>query len=471
MRVLEGLQPARVFAHFEDICAIPHGSGNMEAISDFCVDFAKKLGLWVHKDAHCNVVIKKPATPGYEDHPAVILQGHLDMVCEKEPGSDFNFETDGLKLLVEGDYITADGTTLGGDDGVAVAMMMAILEDNTLPHPAIEAVFTTDEETGLDGAAGLDGTLLDGRLLINIDSEEEGTLTVGCAGGARADIALPLTYTDNTQPCYTLTVTGLLGGHSGVEIHKGRHNANILMGRLLAALPTGWRLVDVAGGQKDNAIPRHTVCTVASPTDPSSVAAAFLTANRMDSEPDLAITVAPAPTAAQAANEASSMATATLLSTVKNGVQAMCADIPELPETSLNLGILDIVDGALYITFSVRSAKSAAKAALLADLKAAAAGVGAAYSDHAHYPAWEYRYNSPLQQVMKAAYADLYGKPPAVAVIHAGLECGLFSDKLPGLDAVSIGPDALDIHTTEEKMCISSVARTYEYVCKVLEKL
>ncbi len=471
MRVLDGLQPERVFAHFEDICAIPHGSGNMEAISRFCMDFAEGQGLWCHRDELCNVVIKKPATPGYEDHPAVILQGHLDMVCEKVPGSDFDFEKDGLQLLVEGDYVTADGTTLGGDDGIAVAMIMAILEDDTLPHPAIEAVFTTDEETGLFGAAGLDGNLLEGRMLINLDSEEEGTLTVGCAGGARADMRLPLTWEDNALPCYTLTVTGLLGGHSGVEIHKGRLNANILMGKLLDSLPAGWRLVDMAGGQKDNAIPRHTVCTIATATDPSAAAAAFLAANRADSEPGLHITVTAAPTAARAANEASSLAAAKLLATVKNGVQAMCADIPALPETSLNLGVLEMADDVLRATFSVRSAVGAKKAALLNDLKATAEQYGAAYDDHAHYPAWEYQYNSPLQQVMVAAYEALYGKQPAIAVIHAGLECGLFSDKLPGLDAVSIGPDALDIHTTEEKMCIPSVARTYEYVCAVLRTL
>ena len=471
MRVLEGLQPARVFAHFEDICAIPHGSGNMEAISRFCLAFADKLGLECWRDDLYNVVIKKPASPGYENHPPVILQGHLDMVCEKVPGSDFHFDTDGLRLIIDGDYITADGTTLGGDDGIAIAMIMAILEDTTLPHPPIEAVFTVDEETGLFGAAGLDTSRLAGRRLINLDSEEEGTLTVGCAGGARATIRLPLSTGPVDMPCYQLTVTGLLGGHSGAEIHKGRQNANILMGQLLHSLPTGWRLVDIAGGQKDNAIPRHTVCTVAAPFDPAAYTAAFVAANRADTDPDLAVTVAPAPAATTAVTAADSAKVATLLATVKNGIQAMCAAIPGLPQTSLNLGILEMTQGHLTATFSVRSAVAAEKAALLADLKDTATRLGGDYEDHAHYPAWEYQKDSPLQQVMVAAYETQYGAKPAVAVIHAGLECGLFSDKIPGLDAVSIGPDNEDIHTTEERMSIPSVARTYTYLLAVLKAL
>ncbi len=471
MRILEGLEPARVFAHFEDICAIPHGSGNMEAISRFCLDFAKNLGLECWQDDLYNVVIKKPAAPGYETHPPVILQGHLDMVCEKVPGSDFNFNTDGLRLIVDGDYVTADGTTLGGDDGIAIAMIMAILEDNTLPHPPIEAVFTVDEETGLFGAAGVDTSRLAGRRLINLDSEEEGTLTVGCAGGARATIRLPLATEPVDMPCYGLTVTGLLGGHSGAEIHKGRQNANILMGRLLHSLPAGWRMVHIAGGQKDNAIPRHTVCTIAAPFDPAAYTAAFVAANHVDTDPALEVTVTPAANHTTAVTVADSVKAAALLATVKNGIQAMCADIPGLPQTSLNLGILQMEDSALTATFSVRSAVAAEKTALLADLKDTAARLGGDYEDHAHYPAWEYQKDSPLQQVMVAAYEAQYGEKPVVTVIHAGLECGLFSDKMPGLDAVSIGPDNVDIHTTEERMSIPSVARTYAYLLAVLKEL
>lgn len=471
MRILEGLQPQRVFAHFEDICAIPHGSANMEAISRFCLDFAKNLGLECWRDELYNVVIKKPAAPGYENHPPVILQGHLDMVCEKVPGSSFDFDTDGLRLLVDGDYVTADGTTLGGDDGIAIAMIMTILEDDTLPHPPIEAVFTVDEETGLFGAAGLDTSRLAGRRLINLDSEEEGTITVGCAGGARADIRLPLTTTAVDMPCYQLTVTGLLGGHSGAEIHKGRQNANILMGHLLHGLPEGWRLVDIAGGQKDNAIPRHTVCTIAAPYDPSAYTDAFVSANRIHTDPGLVVTVTPATHHTMAVTPADSAKAACFLATVKNGIQAICGDIPGLPQTSLNLGILQREQGHLTATFSVRSAVESEKTALLYDLRDIAVHFGGTYEDRAHYPAWEYVKNSPLQQVMVAAYEAQHGKKPAVAVIHAGLECGLFSAKMPGLDAVSIGPDNEDIHTTEERMSIPSVARTYAYLLAVLKKL
>jgi len=471
MRVLGHLQPKRVFAHFEDICAIPHGSGNMERISAHCLDFAKGLGLECWRDELCNVIIKKPASPGYEDHPAVILQGHLDMVCEKEPGSAFDFATDGLELYVDGDWVKARGTTLGGDDGIAVAMAMAILEDDTLPHPPLEVVFTVDEEVGLDGAAGLDTSRLYGKRLLNMDSEEEGTLTVGCAGGARADIRLPLSLAPVEAPCYDIVVTGLAGGHSGAEIHKGRQNANILMGRLLHSLPAGWRLVSIAGGQKDNAIPRHTVATIATHTDPTGAAAAFLAANRIDTEPELTVTVTPATPVKQAVIDADSKAAAALLATVKNGLQAMSEATPDIPETSLNLGILKIEDGHLVCSFSVRSAIGAKKAALLADLKATATAFGAAYSDSAHYPAWEYRADSPLRDAMVEVYRRQYGEAPQVVTIHAGLECGLFSDKIPGLDAVSFGPNNVDIHTTEERMSIASVARTYAYLCGVLKAL
>ena len=470
MAVLGELAPQRVFRYFEELCGIPHGSGNTKAISEYCMAFARRHGLDAEQDAYNNVLIRKPGSAGYENHPPVILQGHLDMVCEKEPECTIDFARDGLELFVEGDWIGARGTTLGGDDGIAVAMGLAILEDDTLAHPPLEVLFTTDEETGMDGAVGLDASRLKGRTLINADSEEEGVLTVGCAGGARAELRIPVTREPVSAPCYTVTVDGLIGGHSGAEIHKGRLNSNIVMGRFLQSLPEGFRLVKLAGGLKDNAIPRQTVCVLAG-EDPTAAAAAFTAANRIPADPELTVTVAPAPAAATAVTAEDSRRVAAFLTTVKNGVQAMSRHIDGLVETSLNLGVLELEETALRATFSVRSSVGASKTALLADLEQTAAAFGGTYSSHGHYPAWEYREVSPLRDVMVAVYEELTGQKPVVKAIHAGLECGLFSEKLPGLDAVSFGPRMRDIHTTRERLCISSTGRTYAYLCRVLERL
>ena len=470
MAVLGELAPRQVFRYFEELCGIPHGSGNTKAISEYCMAFARRHGLDAEQDAYNNVLIRKPGSAGYENHPPVILQGHLDMVCEKEPECTIDFARDGLELFVEGDWIGARGTTLGGDDGIAVAMGLAILEDDTLAHPPLEVLFTTDEETGMDGAVGLDASRLKGRTLINADSEEEGVLTVGCAGGARAELRIPVTREPVSAPCYTVTVDGLIGGHSGAEIHKGRLNSNIVMGRFLQSLPEGFRLVKLVGGLKDNAIPRQTVCVLAG-EDPTAAAAAFTAANRIPADPELTVTVAPAPAAATAVTAADSRRVAAFLTTVKNGVQAMSRHIDGLVETSLNLGVLELEETALRATFSVRSSVGASKTALLADLEQTAAAFEGTYSSHGHYPAWEYREVSPLRDVMVAVYEKLTGQKPVVKAIHAGLECGLFSEKLPGLDAVSFGPRMRDIHTTRERLCISSTGRTYAYLCRVLERL
>ena len=470
MAVLDTLAPRRVFHYFEELCGIPHGSGNTKAISDFCMAFARQHGLDAEQDAYNNVLIRKPGSAGYETHPPVILQGHLDMVCEKEPERSIDFTRDGLELFLDGDWIGARGTTLGGDDGIAVAMGLAILEDDTLAHPPLEVLFTTDEETGMDGAVGLDASRLKGRTLINADSEEEGVLTVGCAGGARAELRIPVTREPVDAPCYTVTVDGLIGGHSGAEIHKGRLNANIVMGRFLQSLPEGFRLVTLAGGLKDNAIPRQTVCVLAG-DDPTAAASAFAAAAQIPADPDLTITVAPAPAAKTAVTAADSRRVAEFLATVKNGVQAMSRHIEGLVETSLNLGVLELEEAALRATFSVRSSVGESKTALLADLEQTAAAFGGTYSSHGHYPAWEYREVSPLRDVMVAVYEEQTGEKPVVKAIHAGLECGLFSEKLPGLDAVSFGLRMRDIHTTRERLCISSTERTYAYLCRVLERL
>jgi|GEM_PF-8470 len=469
--VTKGLKPERVFYYFEKLSAIPHGSGNTDAISEYCMEVAKSLGLDAEKDAWNNVIIRKPASEGYADHPTVILQGHLDMVCEKDADSPIDFTKDGLDLCLDGDFLFAKGTTLGGDDGIAIAMALAVLEDNTLAHPPIEALFTTDEETGMYGAEGLDASRLSGTTLLNIDSEEEGILTVSCAGGARACIELPLTQSANSMPCHTVTLGGLIGGHSGVEIGTGRQNANVLMGSFLATLPFAYQIVEIAGGMKDNAIPRETVAIVACDGDLTSAADAFVKENRVDADPDLFITVSPAMQNAVAFDTESSKRIANLLSTVANGVQKMSEDIPGLVQTSLNLGILKIEDEKMVATFAVRSSVDREKLELLEKLQNTAASFGGSFESHAHYPAWEYRKDSPLRDTMVRVYEQLYGASPEVVAIHAGLECGLFAGKIAGLDAVSFGPNLYDIHTSRERLSIASTERTYKYLCEILKAL
>lgn len=467
--MLENLSPTNVFSFFEDICSIPHGSGDTKRISDYCVNFAKERELEYYQDELNNVIIKKPATAGYEAHPAVILQGHLDMVCEKDKDCEFDFLKDGLKIKTEGDYIFAEGTTLGGDDGIAVAMALAVLDSDELSHPAIEAVFTVDEETGMYGAEGLDTSLLDSKILINIDSEDEGVLTVGCAGGARVEIELPVALGAAEGDCYKITVSGLLGGHSGVEINKGRLNSNKVLAAFLNTLED-FSLAYINGGLKDNAIPAFSECVIKTNEDVYAALGKFIESNSCVSEPSLKIIAEPFGEVAFLSKEDSKKAVA-LLCELPNGVISMSEDIDYLVETSLNLGILKTENGKMLASFSVRSSKNTEKEALIARLSAIAERYGAAFSTHGHYPAWEYRKNSPLRDKMCEVYEKLYGKSPQVVVIHAGLECGLFSDKIKELDAVSFGPDMQDIHTPRERLSISSTARTYEYLCEILKMM
>ncbi len=476
MHILAGLEPAAVFEQFEAICAIPHGSGDTKRISDFCVRFAWERGLRCLQDAQNNVIIWKDASPGYEGHPTVIVQGHLDMVCEKEAGCAIDFSRDGLRLRVDGDWISAQGTTLGGDDGIAVAYALALLDAKELPHPPLEIVLTVDEEIGMLGAAALDLSMLKGRLLFNIDSEEEGILTVSCAGGATSKICLPFTRQSAAGAVYTMTVDGLRGGHSGVEIHKGLCNANKLLAALLDKLPQ-IQLLHLEGGQKDNAIPRTAMARFLCADKAALYAAAeeakqAMLARYQAIEPNLSITLEEASVQdVSVLSAASSEKIVHLLQALPNGVQAMSQEIPGLVQTSLNLGIVDTCEDALTITLSVRSSVNTEKEELIGKLKDLAARFGACYTQSGEYPAWEYRKDSKLRPLMAATFEKLYGKAPVIEAVHAGLECGVLADKLPGLDAVSFGPRMQGIHTTRERLSISSARRTWEYLCAVLAQI
>lgn len=480
-RILDGIAPERVFRFFEDLSRIPHGSGNTKAISDYCVAFAKQRGLEYVQDTNNNVVIYQGGTPGYEDHPTVILQGHLDMVCAKDPDVGFDFTKDALRLQVIDGCVTADRTTLGGDDGIAVAYALAVLDDPTISHPPLEALFTVDEEIGLLGAAALDCSVLQGRRLINIDSEAEGVLTVGCAGGLRSDFVLPMRAGHGCGVHCMLTLSGFSGGHSGSDIHLGRGNTNVLMGKIIKILCSKYtlQLQSLEGGKQDNAIPSYSQATFLLPEDQRAAARADIERWWLDvkeefskSDPDCAMEYQDSGEVCGTSFSAEdSQKAAELIAAIPNGVQAMSRDIPGLVESSMNLGILTLTPEALRLTVSLRSSVNSEKEKMRENLSDIARRFGAEFSCRGEYPAWEYRKESPLREKMAAVFCRQYGKEPVVETIHAGLECGLFGNKIPGLDCVSFGPDILDIHTPRERLPIDSVQRTWEYLIAVLKEL
>ena len=475
---LQGLQPEKVFAYFEKICSIPHGSGNTKAISDYLVSFAQEHGLKYIQDSLNNVILFAPATKGYENRPAVILQGHMDMVCEKDEDCPLDMALDGLEVTHDGEYVFAKGTTLGGDDGIALAYALAILDDESIPHPALEIVITVDEETGMEGATGIDLSMLKGRTLINIDSEDEGIFTVSCAGGARGTIRLPLQRRAVYGPCVKLVVDGLQGGHSGVEIHQNRANASKIMGHLLARVQELMPvcITGLSGGSKDNAIPRScqaTLVAMGSHIERINDVCLQLQNEVRQSFQEPQAVIYGEDVDALGGNALSTQDSAKvikLLCDVPNGVQAWSADIEGLVQTSLNLGVTHL-DDDLRLTFSVRSSVNQEKRDLLARLCLISEEFGAQYSEMGDYPAWEYRKDSALRDTMVDVYRKKFGSDPQVVAIHAGLECGILSDKLPGLDCVSIGPQMHDIHTSRERLSIASTERTWRFLLEVLKAL
>ena len=475
---LAGIEPANVFGFFEEICSIPHGSRNEKAISDYLVRFAKDRNLRYIQDEVNNVIIFQEGTCGYENHEPVILQGHMDMVCEKDESCPIDMATEGLDVTHDGRCVFAKGTTLGGDDGIAVAYALALLDDTSIPHPPLEVIITTDEEVGMLGASAIDLSMLKGRTLINIDSEDEGIFTVSCAGGARATLTLPEERRSVYGPCIRLVVDGLKGGHSGVEINQNRANANKVMGefmsRIQALMPLC--LTSFVGGSKDNAIPRSCQANLVAMgigLERINGIAEQLQKEVREQYDEPEATVQAFDVDALGGNALTTEATAKvigLLCSCPNAVQKMSEDIPGLVQTSLNLGIAKLGNG-MNLTFSVRSSVNSEKEELLQKLRDLADFYGAGYSQMGEYPAWEYKADSKLRDLMVGIYADMFGKAPEVVAIHAGLECGLLSEKLPGLDCVSIGPQMHDIHTSREKLEIASTERTWKFLLEVLKAL
>lgn len=479
MSVCMDLEPKAVFAFFEEIAQIPHGSGNTRAISDYCVEFAKLRGLFVAQDDHNNVIIKKPGTAGYEYSKPVIIQGHLDMVCEKEADCDVDFTRDGLKLYVEDDFLKAEGTTLGGDDGIAVAYALALLDAADICHPPLEVVFTVDEEVGMLGAEAIDLSIIDGRRLLNIDSDEEGYFLTSCAGGIRADCRLPVAWDTVSGQSLEVKIHGLLGGHSGGEIHKERANAVMVAGRILKAFreEVEFGLSSFVGGLMDNAIPRECAARIVVRGEISTFFALaeqwneVLKKEYQTSDPGITVTVTAGEEGSFSVLDARSFSKVLFfLRNVPWGIQHMSMEIPGLVETSLNPGIMKLHEDQFQLSFSLRSSVTSRKYEMLDRLVFLTEFLGGEVETSGDYPAWEYKADSPLRQLMADTYRELTGKEPVIEAIHAGLECGIFSGKLPGLDCISFGPNNYDIHTPKERLSISSTQRVWKLILEFLKR-
>ena len=482
MRVLEGLKPEKVFYYFEEISKIPHGSGNTDAIAGFCVDFAKEHSLECIRDEYNNVIIRKPASAGSVSSKPLLLQGHLDMVCEKNFDSDnkFDFKKDPLKLSVMDDYVYAKGTTLGGDDGIAVAYMLAILDDDSLKHPELECLFTSDEETGMIGMSNLDTSVLKSRRMLNLDTETEGEILTSSAGGRKVKCHAPISHCKKSGFSYDIVICGLLGGHSGAEIDKYRGNANLLMGRLLYFIKdkVDYDLYYLKGGLQDNAIPREAKASIIinekDATHLEDLVSEFETTvinEYRKIENNITIYC-------EAGSEVSeNVLTADakervifLLMTIPDGIAKMCPESESIVQTSSNAGIMRLRDDYFSLIVSIRSSISSEKEALSDKLKYLTETIGGEYIIESDYPAWEYSERSRLRDIVIDAYTELFDKRPRVTSIHAGLECGIVFDKIKGIDIVSIGPDMEDIHTPKEKLSIPSVERTWRLLIHIMEK-
>lgn len=486
MKVLSSLEPHKVFEYFEEICSIPHGSSNTKKISDYLVTFAREHDLRYIKDQSNNVIIFKDGTPGYEASAPVMLQGHMDMVCEKDKDCNIDFEHDGLKLVLKDGIISANGTTLGGDDGIAVAYALAILDSNDIPHPPLEAVFTVDEEIGMLGAAAIDCSPLKSKIMLNLDSEDEGYLLVSCAGGVTAASHIPVSFIPAAdKTLMSINISGLLGGHSGVEIDKNRANANILFGRILYTLnkKLSFNLVSIEGGLKDNAIVKTAVAVIA--VNESDIQTVKDCVSHMEdlfkheyvvSDPDIKVAseITDSSSEAAANDMMDNISTNRVIAALVNmpyGIQGMSSNIEGLVESSLNLGILKTTDTEVVLSYCVRSSIASRKQEMLDKITSLTELLSGYVTLTGDYPAWEYRQDSPLRDLMKDIFTEQYGREPVIQALHAGVECGLFAGKIPDLDCVSFGPDMKDIHTTNESMDVESVKRTWEYTLEILKRL
>ena len=467
--------PTSLFRFFEAICAIPHGSGNEKAIADYIEDFAKREGLEYTRDSVNNVFIKKPATPGREDEPAIMLQAHTDMVCEKNADTVHDFLTDPLDLYVEDGWLRARGTTLGADDGIGVAIMLALLLGASVKsHPALECLFTVSEETGMDGVMNFDFSQVSARRLINLDAAEVDTIIAGCAGGVRCRVAFELEQVKNTREAIEIKICGLAGGHSGENIKDGRGNANKLMGRLLSQLGD-ISLVSINGGGKTNAIPRECIATVA--LDNIDEAKALISKYEAEIKNELAafdagfeIKVTELGTPDKAFSKEDTRRVISFVQCVANGVLKMSNKINGLVEYSRNLGVITTNGGKIELSFLARSGINAQLDDSCREIEALAKLCGAEVAYDERYGGWDFAEKSPLRERYAAAYREIVGKDPKIESIHAGLECGFIIDNIPDMDIISVGPNEVDIHSPDERLELASVELIWKIIEKTLSK-
>jgi len=482
---IENLQPELVFNYFAEISKVPRGSGNEQGISDYLAREGKRLGLEVVQDENLNVLIKKPATKSYENAPTVIIQGHMDMVCEKNKGKEHDFTKDPIELRVDGDYLYATDTTLGADNGIAVAMGLALLASDDIKHPALEVIFTADEEETMNGAMNIKGELFKGEYIINLDSEEEGTITVSCAGGVTAVVTIDKEYktVENKKSAYKIDIKGLLGGHSGMEIDKQRANSNVLMGRLLNHISNvcniEFDLVSVEGGLKNNAIPREAECIIlVNSNDESKLKKEINNALQVfkneykTSDTDVTIEFEKCDKAYdKALNDKCRENIIELINLMPRGIQTMSMDIKGLVESSTNLGVIANNEENFVFEFATRSSVKSLKDDLNNRMTLLCNKLGVKLDLMDDYPEWEYAKDSKLEKICVDTYEEVMGKKPEIVAIHAGLECGLLLDAIKGAQAISIGPNLFDVHTPNEHLDIPSTKRTWKYLVAILKNI
>ena len=482
MDFLQNLEPKKVFKYFEEISQIPRGSGNEKAISDYLVSVTKKLKLEVYQDEALNVIIKKPGTKGYENSKTVILQGHMDMVCEKNKGTDHDFEKDPLKLRVIDDMVYATDTTLGADNGIAVAYSLAILDSTDIPHPPLEVLITTDEETGMSGAMAVSKEHITGEILLNLDNEEEGHLLVSCAGGIRSKHLLKVNLEEvgDYNNFLHISIRGLKGGHSGMEINKERGNSNKIMGRILKSLlPLDYKLASLNGGSKNNAIPREADAIIALKSEEVEKAKEIINSwnhilvNELKTQdPGVNVSILENTEKVEKVfNRVDTERAVNLLYLIPNGINTKSTEIEGLVESSTNLGVLTTVDNKVIFDSAIRSSVPSLKEEIVLRSKTIGELLGAEFETTAGYPEWQYDSESKVRGICQDVYKRMYGKDAKIVAIHAGVECGLFNEKLGKLDMISFGPDLFDVHTPQEHMSISSVKNVWDYLLEVLKEL
>lgn len=476
--VLKGIEPERVMYYFEELAAIPHGSRDTKRISDYCVSYAKEHGFEYYQDNDNNIIIIKEASKGRENEEPIIMQGHLDMVAEVEPGIEKDMTQEGLELFVDGDLIGARHTTLGGDDGIAVAMALAIMDDDSLSHPRLETVLTVDEEIGMLGAVSIDVSPLKGHIMLNIDSEEEGIFTVSCAGGVVAECIIPVSRETYDGNVYEIYVKGLTGGHSGIEINKGRATANKTVAQVLKQLKDrlDFRITLIEGGLKDNAIPVSSKAVIVSKTGKNELEmivkeiAKPIIDSFKDTDPTMEIGIRETDCALDSASESSSADILDVFYNLPEGIQRMSANVEGLVQTSLNMGILTTKNDCVSLKYCVRSSVDKEKEELVSKMNEIVAAKGGHMELTGDYSGWEYKPDSPLRDTMVAIYKEQYGEDVRIEAVHAGVECGVLAGKINNLDCVSYGPNLTEIHTYRERMSISSVARVYKMTRTIIEK-